>query len=722
MALGDPREQFSGQDPRRGLRMDVDRSSGRGVVHATPQTGFMPEDNMPAYLRGLVEPYIKRKQTEAFYNGYMAQQAAGAEVEVIDDGGIIADIWGPDGYREGASFYRGNALVSNRVRSYLEDVDNLKQLPPEELSRKLAEDSETLQTGNATTDGIVQKQLVEQMGPTINTILKARYEWQQNNGVEAQVEAIASQGSLMQRLYVDQSRTTVPDQDLTDAIAIGENQFLGTIGIPHGQTSASYKRALGLSSRRLLREGNFYAFEALKEKGLLDLMDEKDAAAIEKSYMQDGGRAVEEARKTLMPEIIALRARIKFENLSPMAAAQEFTKLNEKARKVTGVRGIDLFDAKAIESGATDVIELTRQTALRNQARLEAIEDREAQWAHEEAVRQREIAEDIATANTVWAAGTVNTGIARKDVDSGQMEALAVRAYNSGAVAELVGPFTREGWTSSRAKEMIQSGIASSIPEGWTDVTAKTYDKWKTLYEANGGAAAAYFGTYHTPMLAMHSMMQGSEGMTPALAWTRAFGNNAMLDAHKLTPEDRKITREAIKVEADRINGGFMGIGDKDLSESARSVISQSIEGYVAMNRKFSTVDVKTLVRQAYDLEISNGTLENYGKHAWRNPKGTTPLWQLSNIQPDAFPKVLDKEITERLRASGWTAPLRQYEVARQGSSLIVMAFDGDGGSKTIRLTVKDLQNRKGAEIARRRSPTAGMQPGATPGTGLVGH
>ncbi len=693
MALGDPREQFAGQDPRQNLRMGVSQSGG-GVVRATPFTDTYNDNSIPEFLGRLVEPYIKRKQDEAFYNGYMAQQAAGAEVEAIDDGGPISKIWGPDGYREGAAFYRGNALVTKQVRSYLEDVDNLKRLPPEELSKKFAEDSQKLLTGNDWTDAIVQKQMMEQMGPAINTVLKARFEWQQEQGVEAQVEAIAGQAGLMQKLYVDQARTTEPSQELTQAIVQGEEQFLGTLPIPYGQTSSSYKKALGLASRRMLREGNFYAFEAMKGRGLLDLMDEKDAAAIEKAYVSEGGRAIEQARFQLLPQILALKEDVKFERISPNAAAARYHALNEAARKLTGVRDVELFDAKAIEGGATDVIELTRQTALRNQARLDAIADREANWAHEERMVREKAAAEAAVAQTVWASGDINDALIKKQVEPWQMDAVAHEAVKAGRSEDLARVFvTSRGWHSSKVAEQLQSGVTTSLTEGWTDETARTFDTWKKLYDVNGGAAATYFGDqYHTALSHMDDMIQ--TGMNPALAWTRAFGNVTAYDQSMLRQEDRKEARAAVKDELKRIDGGFLGIGNAELSDSAEVVISRTIEGYVAVNRKYGSASVSSLAKQGYDKAIATGRLEHYGRFAWNNPKGTQPLWQATGIQADAFGKVFNSEVDERFKAIG-VGRLREYDIARQGSQVFIAGIDGDGETKLITFTVKDLERRK---------------------------
>lgn len=698
MALGDPREQFGGQDPRQNLRMGVSQSSG-GVVRATPIRDTYNDNTVPAFLQTLVEPYIKRKQDEAFYNGYMAQQAAGAEVEVIDDGGVISSIWGPDGYREGAAFYRGNAIVSNQVRSYIEDIDNLKRLPPEELAKKFAADSQALLTGNQWTDAIVQKQMVEQMGPAMNSVLKARFEWQQEQGVEAQVEAISGQAGLMQKLYVDQARTTEPSQELTQAIVQGEEQFLGTLPIPHGQTSTSYKKALGLASRRMLREGNFYAFEAMKSRGLLDLVDEKDAAAIEKGYLTEGGRAIETARMQLMPQILALKEDVKFERISANVAAARYHALNEAARKLTGVRDVELFDAKAIESGATDVIELTRQTALRNQSRLDAIADREAGWAHEEQVRTERAAAEEAAARTAWASGHINDALIKKQVEPWQMDALAAEAVKAGRIGELVNAHT-DGWHSSRVAEQLQVGITNSLPEGWTDNSAKTYEQWKAM--SGTGAAPTYFGQqYHTALLHMDDMIQN--GLTPALAWTRAFGNVQMYDQNQLSNEDRKDGRKAVKDELKRINGGFLGIGDAELSDSAEVVISRTIEGYVSMNRKYSGLSVPTLVRQGYDNAITTGKLEHYGRFAWNNPKGQEPLWKLvPGVPRDAFGKLFNEEVDSQFKEMG-LGRLREYDIARQGSQMFVAGIDKDGTTKVVTFTVKDLERRREQMIRDRK-------------------
>lgn len=720
MALGDPREQYRGTDPRGQLAMRVPEGTNRGMVAATPQTQFGPDDTIPQFLQGLVEPYIKQKQNEAFYNGFIAQQAAGVEHEVIDEQSPISKIFGPDGYREGASFYRGSTLVANRVQAYLADTDTLKQMAPEELSKKFAKDSQSLMTGNATTDAVVQTQWLKDMTPTINTILKARIDWQQNNGVNTQSDAMAANAATMQKLSVMQAATTNLSDDDTQASQQARQNFANTLAPPQGQTMESYKRALVLGGRRMMHEGNFYAYEMMRDNpNFYSMVDEKDRAALEADYQREGTRNLDLAHTRLMPQLLALEEKRINGKISPNELTAGYMQLNEAASKMTGIKGIDLIDAKAVEQKGISIIEAVRQTAIRNENRQNELDDKKAQWAHEEQVKAEEADRLDRVAHTVWGTGHINTALAAKQVEPYQMEAMAQSAINTGDMHGLAVAH-REGYIASKAAETLQAGVQNSIAEGWTDNTAKAYDQWKALSKEDGGAAAGYYGKYDTAMKAMDGMIVG-EKMNPAVAWSRAFGNNALLDQYQLSNEDRKPARTAIDQEVKRIDGAIMGFGGSHLTDSSAAVIGHTLEGFVAMNRKYTSVAVPVLVRQAYDVAKANGTLEHYGRFAWNNPKGTQPMYLATGIQPDAFPKVLNAEVDQRFHDVG-IGKVQNYDIVRSGSRIIAMAHGDNGVSKTITFTAKDLEMRKGDMIRKGLMRDDGSDVPMDPMTGMELH
>lgn len=699
--IGDPRERSNQAGPvRGGLNIQGVNSSGRGAVYATAQTEAT-SGGIPQFLVDFVEPYIQRKQQEMFVKGMTEQMQAGAEVEIIDDDNPISRIFGPTGYEQGASFFVAQQKIAERQTGWVSEMDELKKLGSDELSKKIADDMQGMLTGNSWADAIIQKSLVEQSGPLINTVTKARLAWQQSNGREAHTKAIVAGAHALQGVAVAQSSMTAPDEESTLAINGATRNFHGLLAKPEGMMDDSYLESLTTASISMMQEGDFVAYESIKED-MYNILDEKVVTRLEGQYLKYGTKAVEAVREQLMPQILDVYKKIETGEFSAIQAAAAYMQLNSAAQKMTGVKDIYLFHPKDIEQGGKRVIDVVVRTAERNEARINALADKQAEWDHEAAVRREEADAKTAVINTAWAQGDVNSAISESLASEGNFDAKAQAAFNTGRIQELVVPYMKEGWASSRTAETIQAGIASSIVEGYTDTTAQTYGRWKALYTANRSAAAEYFGKYHIAMLAFDGLMSaGDKSMTPELAFARTFGNPDVTDVYSLRNEDRKVAKEAITRELSRIDGGFLGIGSKGLNESAKAVIGRSIETFVAMGRKNSTVSVPLLARQAYDMQIKNGTLENYGGFAWNNPKSTTPLYLATKTKPEAFAAIFRSEVDEQLKASGFKAGAngQNYEVVRQGARIIVLATDDDGNSKTVQFTVGDLNARKGRTI-----------------------
>lgn len=184
-------------DPRQGIQLSGGRSEG-GVVRGTPLTMPGYDDTIPEFLRQAAEPYIQQKQQEQFFKGYMEQAAAGAEVDLLDNPkNPLSRIW-PTGYEQGAAFSQSMTKVNETVAAWLAD-DELKKMKPEEAAKKLADDSKNLMTGNPLVDGLMQKALVEKMGPVADAVQKRRIAWQIDNASVAYTKYQGSQGDLFQK-------------------------------------------------------------------------------------------------------------------------------------------------------------------------------------------------------------------------------------------------------------------------------------------------------------------------------------------------------------------------------------------------------------------------------------------------------------------------------------------------------------------------------------------
>jgi hypothetical protein len=158
------------------------------------------------------------------------------------------------------------------------------------------------------------------------------------------------------------------------------------------------------------------------------------------------------------------------------------------------------------------------------------------------------------------------------------------------------------------------------------------------------------------------------------------------------------------------------------VNKSGQATISRVIESFVAVSTQHGNVDPAVAARQGYDAAIASGRLEEYGRFAWENPKGTKSLPQVTGIKPDHMGAVMFATIDAKLKASGFKAGGNgeHYEITRNPDRngkmdmYITAMREDDGTTKTIRLTSDDLIAYKSAGIQeeldrKRRRPTTVM-------------
>ncbi|WNV48174.1 internal virion protein [Caulobacter phage Quill_5.2] len=668
-------------DPRQGINLSQAQGTG-GVQRGTPLTlpqGY--DDTIPAFVRQAAEPYIKKAQEAQFFKGFMEQQAHGAELDLLSNPkNPIAKIWNSD-YEQGAALNIAMTKVNGQVQAWLQD-DELHKMTPAEASKKLAQDSQNLMTGNPLVDTIMQKDLLQKFGQVGDAVQRKRVAWQVQNASNTYVARAKSDADLYQQTMTSYYGTQAPTEEQTQGMLLATQTAQQGRAKMAGQTDASYLEDNQVSYQQAMQDGNFYYVEMVRNSGFFNFLDADKKKVLEDQYVKYAHNALDTAALQLAPDISALHADIQTKKLSASEVQARYFELNAKASKMTGVRGVPLFDAKAITSGMNDVVDIMVADAKRSEERAYQAKVREE--TRIQALRDNEeaAAKDARAAATAASLGTMGRYLLAGGKESTASQVMAV-AYGNGAMDVLAKNFSDQngGYVSPEVKRVAQANVASQIGDDYSKGFESVYTKWKALSQINEGAAAEYFGNYHFQMQAFDAAIRDPNSSRD-IAFKRIFGqgSDVMFSQYSVKPAERREAEKVItKAVSKFVDNGFF---KADVNDSGKAAITAAVSNNLAMMGRYSQLPQEIQVQQAYQQAKANGTLEQYGEYAWTQGVGTKPLTQVTNMLPDELGAAMKKVVTEKAKAGGF-----------KGNEAIEFFRDEDEGGKaafTVRLSNKD--------------------------------
>ncbi|ATI16345.1 internal virion protein [Caulobacter phage Lullwater] len=668
-------------DPRQGINLSQAQGTG-GVQRATPLTlpqGY--DDTIPSFIRQAAEPFIKKAQEAQFFKGYMEQQAHGAELDILNDPkNPIAKIWNSD-YEQGAALSIAQTKVNGLVQGWLTD-DELHKLTPGEASKKLAEDSQTIMTGNPLVDTIMQKDLLQKFGQVGDVVQRKRVAWQVQNASNTYVAKAKSDADLYQQNMVGYYGLTNPTEEQTQGMVLASQTAAQGRAKLVGQTDQSYLGDNVVAYQQAMQDGNFYYVEMMRGNGFFDFIDADQKKTLEDQYVRYSHNALDSAALQLAPEIAALHADIQLKKVSASEVQARYFELNAKASKLTGVRGVPLFDSKAITSGMNDVVDIMVADAKRSEERAYQARIREEDRQQRLRDTEEAAAKDTRAAATAASLGTMGRYLLSGGKESTASQVMAV-AWGNGAMDVLAKNFSDQngGYVSPEVKRLAQANVATQIGDDYSKGFEAIYGKWKSLSQVNEGAAAEYFGTYHFQMQAFDAAIRDPNSSRD-IAFKRIFGqgSDVMFSQYSVKPSERREAEKVITKAVDKfVDNGFL---KKDVNDSGKAAIASAVSSNLAMMGRYSQLPQEIQVQQAYQQARANGTLEQYGEYAWTQGVGTKPITQVTNMLPEEVGDALERVITTKAKAGGFT-----------GKEAIEFFRNEDAGNKasfTVRLSNKD--------------------------------
>lgn len=710
------------QNPTQGIQFSDPRPAGGGVHYALPQSGPAPDTAIPGFLQAMAEPYVQQQQTENFWKGYTEQLAKGSTNEAIDSESLASKFFGPTAYEQGAGFAAGSQRVQDMTQDLLSQKDELAKMDPGAFSQVVATRAKSLMTGNAITDGIMQKQLVDSMGSLVSTVSKTRFAQQQFAAYQGKVNNIISAAKNYDQVANDVSTTSSPDDGQNSAMNLAQQNLLGMLAKPYGMTDENYRKAINDSVDTMLNGKSLHSFTLLKQGGLLDAMDPKDRAGVEAKYDTAAKAAVNDAvtddqHPELRNRIWTLEQNIQ-KGLTPGSGvalnlndiAKEMDSINLAARSRAGITDDvgDVYSKSQIIDAGKGVIDKLAESNREQLKRVQGVQD--------EVTKQQALLDYKANlARSAYSQGNIGNVVSGGVVPSEMANGLVAQDLLQGKTQAVVQNWQTSGYVGETGAKTLQTMVLSGVGTGYTNDVDKAMQVFQQINAQSPAAALAYFGTDVGPrMQHMSTLIAG--GMTKDAAWKSSFGDK---DAGGQAPELpfmlRKPVESAITNYVNQANPQgltkFIPFGTHfgaplPFTTSAKmtlqAVLADDTAKILAGN---PTIDPPAAVAQAHALAVKSGELEEHGPFVWRQTPGTQPLQQAVGLPQDRFDGVLSRQIDASLLAvnpkAGLTTDNRNsnYTITRHpDGGISVTQTLADGSEADAHFTVQDLKDRASKE------------------------
>jgi len=674
----------------RGIQMDGGNTSVAGGIAAAAQfTEAGPSaGSLGGFFTELLAPAIEQRKKEQYVKGMVDQMSAVSGEEIrVNNKNPINQIFGPSAYEEGAIFYSAKDAVNQWQSKTLGDMDNLKRLPPDQLSKVIASSFEAMNTGDKFTDLAVNTALIEASQPVIGAIAKERYSWQQSEALNSKTKADFSAAEALQGAMVSLSKTSGPGDAENLAANAAKNNFLSALVQPAGMADETYRKSLVVLAKRAAQTGNGYAVSMLKNHpGFYNLLSDEEITKLEEAEIKFGNRAQGMAAREFIPQLLALKADSEFGRISPLEASAKVADINEAIKARTGFDQ-DLFDYKEITAAGGNVIDALHAGFLRQEARAQQVADmnQRHQWEVED--KEKEATDEAAGVQLAYGMGSVKQAMAKGIGSEGNYNVLAQADFAAGNWSNMVKAFTTDQWVSNLVKDQAQAQIVSSIGQEYSKDFGAGFAKFDALNKVRPAAAMAYYGDQYAPLLNFKRGL--TAGLTPAMAFSKAFSDPAQYAA---TPKLTKTATDAITnwVKSNRGStwGSSLGFGRKDLANGG-PVLKKVLARQLGVMMQSTDVPAEKLIPGLYEQVKASGAYEDYGRLEWSNKPGTVPLSKYMGVMADEADEIIPSVIDKRLKAAGFAAGANgdNFDIHRVTSDgkpyLAVIPYDDDTGAGT---------------------------------------
>ena len=696
----------SGQS--RGAEVVGGQSQG-GVVTTTPQTSAGPiGGQLGQFVEAFMRPHVERRQREEFFKGFTNGMEGEAIKEAAKEDTGLSKIFGPSGYHRGAADYASLQKI-DEFNTYLnKNAGELAKLSRDDRAKMLADKFVELKTGDLITDQLLQQRFMETSAPTLNTLSKAAYAYDQDQAAKAYSGAGGSAAENLRA--VAEAQTALGSKADTSAIEQAASNYVALLAQPHGMDTETWRKSVGSHINNVLAGGNFFAYQALQRAGYLKSggpLSDDDLAKLESKYQSAAHRA--QAQIAFDPSVnkltSMLNSEIQFGQIkSPAEIKVKVDTINDYVARRTGITDSPFITADDLAGMQRSFDSNTFQAGLRLQSRQWQLEDRKVEWQHQEDMKDREMAQKLKVAAVSAANGNLATDMATGLVAPDDANAVMLNALTRGDYKTLADNY-RGGEVNSAAAASLQTGFDNSAGQGGTVGFKHSMERWAGLYKVNPAAAAAYAGKYAAQAEGYANARAAGE--PEIAAYTKTFGRPPSTGRASLpdgvNEKDATSSAKAAITADDRWGFGMLG-NRTPLAKSSLNYLTAAVRAKAAEYTNSSGVSFDTAAKRVYSNMMASGEWERYGPIAWPNPgAGHRKLSAYLGLPDDATDQLVTSVLDKSLKTHGYAKGASGSDMfavmapdARGRPNVYVQALDG-GVPTDIVMTFDQLRaaNRK---------------------------
>ena len=513
----DPRGEVPQQRPITSQGPRISASAVQGLQRSDSRVDVSSAPDPTAQLLMKAGESILAKQLDAarsaeFVQGMQRAMSGEAITEVRDSVPWYARIFGDTPTIEGARAYTAQDMVNKTLTRETANIKQLEQLGPEAAGKHFSQVLQGAQTGDRATDGVIIKQMTEQMPALMKAQAKAHYGYNQRKASAALADSIQSGAGALQQFGEMYAGDQVSEADMK----LRAQQYVMSVIPPEGIDEESYQKTLTSSIIGMAGAGQFHAIEALRESGVLRALTTDQANRIESTILSKATAA----RDRYAFQYSGMIAEIKSDAAHPPEGQTQnqlsarIDRANDAFKKLTGSPvGLFSSDQKAdLLTQGFNAFKAEESRAARNAEILASREATATAKAIAAADTQETIRSLVSTGDVLLAKKL--PGVSGDEVDLEVFKMVRADPNKSG-------PFLRDAWSkgyvSNLVADSMQQGLklaAGNFAQNPASTPPDTFFEAVTAYRAmsqQGGPAFAnaYFGE-HAKAMSYASYMFGS--------------------------------------------------------------------------------------------------------------------------------------------------------------------------------------------------------------------
>jgi len=656
-----------------------------GVVQSqNPTISIGVGSSVPGFLDKLLEPVVKQAQEKRMREGYaLASDGIAMERIAAEQPGLTA-IFGPTDFQVGAAAFTVQDSANKYQNQLLENMDELKQVPPDQLPSLLEDMTGEYLTGDTFTDNALHGEILQRQATLIPAIAEARTVWQQTTLRRGFVSGAVGAGAAL--------KNTMTTAELPDEVrSLARQQFLESFTPLEGMHDAAWQDGIGEAARGVLADGNLFAYRAMADGGndslLYHAMDADKLGAIQSAADTASRKALTDWSLDNGELIDTLNAQIITRELKGDEIRDVMEGVNLKAERDTGST-VPLFSADDINNAVKGYVRDVHEDDVREQ-------ERQFQYSISPTNPANIAAAADAKLNDIrmgLASGDPTTVIAKygmQDVDN------SLRQWWQQDPAQAVGLMTRmnqqRGYTFSGTAQDIQAFVTANTLAGADGESfQKIYKVWQAFgQQENGGivARATYFGDHDRTFLRYSQLT--SNGTPQVLAFTQTFGDpGSQAGTMGRAPRPQGTRGQEIAQQVTRLRPAWYArmVGATGPDTASQETILQ-LAGGGASERMTANprLTVESAVAAEVESLIASKTMDRVGSRYWHTPQRTPRMTDLTRIPEDRLVGVWDQTIQQQ-KAQHPDIDISSYQVTP--------AVTGDTGTSVWYVWSQDAQGR----------------------------